>query len=53
MDIIAALSALNERAGEMFRQPQNEVRYVAPCPLRLPRLRDSSSRETSLSSEGD
>ena len=53
MDIIATLSALNECAGEIFRQPQNEVRYVAPCPLRLPRLRDSSSRETSLSSEGD
>ena len=53
MDIIATISALNECAGEMFRQPQTEICYIAPCPLRLPHLRDSSSRETSLSSEGD
>jgi len=53
MDIIVTLSALNECAGEMFRQPHNQDRYIAPCPLRIPILRDSSSRETSLSSEGD
>lgn len=53
VDTIVTLSALNECAGDMFRQPHNQDRYIAPVLSPLLGMYDAASRETSLSSEGD
>jgi hypothetical protein len=48
-NILLVLTALNESVEDMFRQPHNNNRYVAPPPTSIPNIQERHEREGSQS----